>query len=72
MVTPVPFPLIEAPRFPVCEPIDQPVKVLSSNPASGIETDVAPAYDDDTNIDAIERINAGSIIQEPLRKLIFT
>jgi hypothetical protein len=24
------------------------------------------------NIDAIERINAGSIIQEPLRKLIFT
>jgi hypothetical protein len=43
MVTPVPFPLMDAPRFPVCEPLDHPVKELSSNPAPGMvvaDTDV--------------------------------
>jgi hypothetical protein len=72
MVTPVPFPLIEAPRFPVCEPLDHPVKVLSSKPAFGIETEVALAYGDDINVDTSDTINAGSIAQEPLRKLMFT
>jgi hypothetical protein len=72
MVTPVPPPLIDVPRVPVCDPLDQPVKVLSSNPAFGIETEVALAYDEDTNADAIDRINAGIIAQEPLRKLMFT
>jgi hypothetical protein len=72
MVTPVPFPLIDAPRDPVCDPLDQPVKVLSSNPAFGMETEVALAYGDDTNVDTKDTINAGNIAQEPLRKLIFT
>jgi hypothetical protein len=68
----VPFPLIEDPRVPVCDPLDQPVKVLSSNPASGIETEFALAYGEDTNIDTKDTINAGSIAQDPLRKLMFT
>jgi hypothetical protein len=72
MVTPVPPPLIDAPRVPVCDPLDQPVKVLSSNPASGMETEFAFAYGEETNIDTKDTINAGSIAQEPLRKLIFT
>jgi hypothetical protein len=72
MVTPVPPPLIDAPRVPVCDPLDQPVKVLSSNPAFGIETEFAYAYGDDTNADTIEIIKAGIIAQEPLRKLMFT
>ena len=72
MVTPVPPPLIDTPRFPVCDPLDQPLKVLSSNPAFGIETEVAYAYGDDTNADRIEIIKAGIIAQEPLRKLMFT
>ena len=72
MVTPVPPPLIDAPRVPVCDPLDQPVKVLSSNPASGMETEFALAYGEDTNIDTKDTINAGSIAQEPLRKLMFT
>jgi hypothetical protein len=72
MVTPVPPPLIDAPRFPVCDPLDQPVKVLSSNPAFGIETEFAFAYGEDINIDTRDTINAGNIAQEPLRKLMFT
>jgi hypothetical protein len=71
MVTPVPPPLIDAPRFPVCDPLDQPVKVLSSNPASGMETEVASAYDDGIKIDTRDITSAGTIAQEPLLKDIF-
>ena len=37
MVTPVPLPVIVFPRFPDWLPLSQPVKVPSSNPASGKE-----------------------------------
>ena len=71
MVTPVPPPLIDAPSVPDCEPLDQPVKVLSSNPASGMETEVAFAYGDETNVDTNAIINAGTNAQEPFLNLMF-
>jgi hypothetical protein len=71
MVTPVPPPLIDAPRLPVCDPLDQPVKVLSSKPASGIEIEVAFAFGDETNVDTNAIINAGIKAQDPFLNLMF-
>ena len=48
--------------------LDQPVKVLSSNPAFGIETEVAPASDDGIKIDTSDITSAGINAQEPFLK----
>ncbi len=69
--TPVPLAVIEAPNQEVCVPLDQPVKELSSNPASDI--DVVPvAETSEPNVGKkIAKKTAGMSVQNPLRRFLF-
>jgi hypothetical protein len=67
IVTPVPPPLIEVPSVPVCDPLDQPVSVPSSNPAFGIDTELPVALAVIGETQAI--INRNRRIQDPFRGL---
>ena len=62
MVTPLPLPVMVFPSVPDCDPFDQPVKVPSSNPASGKEA--ASTLVTPVNIDTVSTNTSATEIDE--------